>query len=233
MPAEVLRTLAMTSRKLERFAPEIEQEFARKAKIELRKSVLRIRSATPRATREAASDAVRKRVHELLGALPREAIVASFWSILHKGEIDTSGIDADARALGLRVAYPFLEDDDAPGRPPTMTFRLVASTDALGERGHGFAEPPPEAPLADDAAVALVLVPGLAFDPYGRRLGYGAGYYDRTLARLTRAERVAIGFDFQLLVDLPHEPWDLPMHRIVTDKRALRVEDAAREEGTR
>lgn len=215
----------MTEGRSRRFAPEIEQELGRRAKAELRKSVQRVRNATPSSARAAASEALRGRLRDELTLFRSAKTIASFRPIVRKGEVDTAGIHADARALGAQVAYPFFEPRSDDAEPPTMTFRVVedASDDSFVDRGHGFPEPRADAPLAADDSIDLVLVPALALDPQGSRLGYGAGYYDRTLARMPRAVRVGLIFDFQLLVDLPRAPHDLPMHWVVTDKRVIEV----------
>ncbi len=66
----------------------------------------------------------------------------------------------------------------------------------------------------------LVVTPGCAFDPYGARMGYGGGYYDRFLY-LTTASRVAIAFDIQIIDQVPYCAHDLLVHKVVTEKRVL------------
>jgi 5-formyltetrahydrofolate cyclo-ligase len=76
----------------------------------------------------------------------------------------------------------------------------------------------------------LVVVPGVAFDATGRRLGRGRGYYDRALAELRRAgavTAVGVAYELQLVPELPHEPWDEPVDVIVTERRVLRCRTAA------
>ncbi len=68
----------------------------------------------------------------------------------------------------------------------------------------------------------LILVPGVAFDREGQRLGQGGGYYDTTLPR-TSAHRVGVAHDWQVLETLPHEAHDAPLHQIVTPSGILRV----------
>ncbi len=66
------------------------------------------------------------------------------------------------------------------------------------------------------------MVPGVAFDPEGRRLGYGGGYYDRLLPLLSpRAARVAGAFDLQLVDRVPAGPNDIAIDAVVTESRAL------------
>ena len=103
-----------------------------------------------------------------------------------------------------------------------MTFRQVVDMESMHERGQGFLDPGPDAPEAE--ALDVIVVPGLAFDPRGYRIGYGAGYYDRTLPRFRPpALAVGVAFDFQLAPDLPSTDNDVPVDLIVTDERVLPV----------
>jgi 5-formyltetrahydrofolate cyclo-ligase len=78
------------------------------------------------------------------------------------------------------------------------------------------------APDASEALVAnetLFVVPGVAFDKRGVRLGRGGGWYDRALARYPGGTRVGLAYDFQIVPRLPRALWDVPMHVTVTDAR--------------
>ena len=66
-------------------------------------------------------------------------------------------------------------------------------------------------------------MPALAFDVRGHRIGYGHGYYDRLLPRLPRALNVAVGYDFQLVSELPDTEGDIAVDWLVTDARTLEV----------
>ncbi|HWB19598.1 MAG TPA: 5-formyltetrahydrofolate cyclo-ligase [Phycisphaerales bacterium] len=88
---------------------------------------------------------------------------------------------------------------------------------------HGLRQPTVGTPIPVDM-IDLVIVPGLAFDLNGTRLGRGAGYYDRFLARLRpSALRVGIAFDQQITDPLPVAPHDQRMNLIITDKRIITV----------
>jgi 5-formyltetrahydrofolate cyclo-ligase len=69
----------------------------------------------------------------------------------------------------------------------------------------------------------LVVVPALAIDGAGHRLGYGRGYYDQTLVRTVNAVTVGVAFDFQLIAEVPIEAHDVPVAWVVTDQRTLRA----------
>ena len=72
-----------------------------------------------------------------------------------------------------------------------------------------------------------MVVPCLAIDPRGQRVGYGKGFYDRLLPTLPNAFRVAIAFDFQLVAEVPDAEGDVPVQAVVSDKRILRVDSAS------
>ena len=69
--------------------------------------------------------------------------------------------------------------------------------------------------------IGLVLVPGIAFDKEGHRLGYGLGFYDKFLAKVPKAIKVGLAFDFQVVDRLPREEHDVPVDFIVTEKRVI------------
>ena len=69
--------------------------------------------------------------------------------------------------------------------------------------------------------IDLVLVPGLAFDREGHRIGYGFGYYDKFLRKVPRAAKIGLCFDFQVVDRIPREEHDVPVDMIVTEERVL------------
>jgi len=69
--------------------------------------------------------------------------------------------------------------------------------------------------------INLVLVPGIAFDKNGHRVGYGFGFYDKFLARVPKAVKIGLCFDFQVVDEIPHEQHDVPVDLIVTEKRVI------------
>ena len=109
------------------------------------------------------------------------------------------------RALreGKRVAVPKVFGDE---------MRFIYMTDLTAvECGYaGIPEPVADGPEADDPE-ALVLMPGLAFDPQGHRIGYGGGFYDRFLAKEPGHPTVALCYDFQMLPVLETEEFDIPV----------------------
>jgi 5-formyltetrahydrofolate cyclo-ligase len=138
-----------------------------------------------------------------------------------RGEIDPG---AAARALagrGVRLVYPrvlegehrleFHEVAFAPGGLDPIDVRAGA---------FGILEPLPSAPIVPLEHIDLFLVPGLGFDDTGSRLGWGRGYYDRTLARVPSAIRIGYCYACQIVPHVPHHHDDLPMHYLVTEAGA-------------
>lgn len=193
-----------------------DQTIARKVKAELRKRMRAVRQTTP----ASACNERSARIVARLLALPELATpvrVALFFPIEARHEVDLRALDAALRERGVSVYYPSIDPETR-----VMTFRLVASFEQLEERGLGFREPTAEAEEA--TSLDVVVVPCLAADPTGYRLGYGAGFYDRTLPRFCPpAFAVAVAYDFQLLAEIPKNEHDVAVAALVTDTRELRV----------
>lgn len=108
-----------------------------------------------------------------------------------------------------------------------MALFAIDSLAALQPSRWGLREPLPQNPV-HPSEIDLVLVPGVAFGRDGARCGRGGGFYDRFLAALAPTVcKIGIGFDFQLVEDVPMEPHDHPMDLIVTDAGVVRCERGA------
>ncbi|MFZ5792810.1 MAG: 5-formyltetrahydrofolate cyclo-ligase [Pseudomonadota bacterium] len=144
------------------------------------------------------------------------AVVSGYWPL--DGEFDPRPMMERLAAAGHPVGLPVIQGKGLP-----LIFRSWKPGEALVPGPFRVPTPPPEAPLVEPA---LLLVPMLAFDRHGYRLGYGGGFYDRTLEWLRALhETLAVGvaFDGQEVTAVPHEACDQPLDWIVTDRRALRV----------
>lgn len=127
-------------------------------------------------------------------------------------EVATGLIAQAAWLSGKRVAYPEVVGE-------TLEFGIVDTPMGL-RSGHWGVLEPIGCERISTAEIDLLLVPGLAFDLRGHRLGYGKGFYDRLLASLERP-RLAFGFSFecQVLNDLPVFPTDQPINALITDEQ--------------
>lgn len=202
-------------------APQEIQSLGLTMKAEVRKSMTRTRSMTPADLRAAASQAIAARVLALPEWMEAKT-VALFKPIVRKGEVDTGALHEAALAAGKRVAYPVIDGDSPLIEDCSMSFRFVDDLGSFTDQGRGFPEPPRDGAVVSE--LDLILVPALAFDPTGYRLGYGAGLYDRSLPRFPSSKTVGVAFDFQLLMELPRQPHDVPVQVIVTDRRVVRSE---------
>ena len=111
-----------------------------------------------------------------------------------------------AQADGKRVAVPKVYGDE-------MRFLWLDDLQQVAPGAYGIPEPIADGPVAMDET-ALVLMPGLAFDPEGRRLGYGGGFYDRYLAAHPHPT-IALCYDFQLLPHLDAAAHDIPVDAVL------------------
>jgi 5-formyltetrahydrofolate cyclo-ligase len=132
-------------------------------------------------------------------------------------EPDLGALEMELSAAGARLFFPRIVD--------RLAGRMELAESPAGERNgweaglFGVAQPSASASVVDPGELAVVFVPGVAFGRRGERIGMGAGYYDRYLARATGALRVALAFDFQLHDRIEQGAWDQPLHWILTEKR--------------
>ena len=195
-----------------------EQVLRQIAKKAIRTQMLQLRTALSVAARAERSYRIEARLKEL-HVVRQGSSFALFWPIEAKGEVDLRALDAYLRLLGKEIVYPTLEV-----RTGTPALARVNHPTELALRGHGFLEPPKEAPLVQ--SVDVVFVPGFAFDPSGHRIGYGSGFYDRLLASLpSSTERIGVAFDFQWIPEVGVSAGDVPVDRVVTDLRMLVCEE--------
>lgn len=126
-------------------------------------------------------------------------------------EVDTTRIDGFARGRGLVVAYPRVN-----GRARVLAFHAVRP-EALAPSRFELREPSADAPAVAIEDIAAFVVPGLAFDRTGGRLGWGRGHYDATFAAAPRALRIGLAYERQVLERVAREAHDVALHIIITE----------------
>jgi len=146
----------------------------------------------------------------LIEALFPGVVVASYVPV--GGEADPALFDAAVIAAGGQLAWPVVVDRESP-----ITFH-IGSPDTMTDGPYGLRQP-----IAADGGVVpdIILTPLVGFDSRGNRLGQGAGHYDRAFARWPDALRIGIAWSVQQVDALPHDPWDVPLHMIVTENEVF------------
>lgn len=159
--------------------------------------------------------ALRDRLQILLD-ITGGAVVSGFWPLAE--ELDLRPLLGVLHAKGCKVVLPAMTGKDRP-----LIFRDWKPGDELVPAGFGTLEP-----AASCAARApdVLLVPLLAFDRAGYRLGYGGGFYDRSLAELRAAKKVlavGVAFSVQEVGAVPHDGNDQPLDWIVTEREVFEI----------
>ena len=130
-------------------------------------------------------------------------------------EVDLSDVHDWLRGKEIRTVFPRCEDA-----------HIMNAWEPFGwiRNDWGILEPDPDCsePVAPEE-LDLVLVPCVAFDATGTRLGHGAGYYDRYLPKCERACHIMVAFEAQRMEHLPRDPYDFPVDMIVTEKTLYRI----------
>jgi 5-formyltetrahydrofolate cyclo-ligase len=184
-----------------------EELAARKAAV--RDAARAARRAIAPDARELASQAVEDRVLELLGELAPNATVLGYRAI--GDELDPSNTVAALRACGVRVAMPRV---NALGE---LDLCEASESCEYVQGPFGILEPAPGTPLLEPADLDAAIIPGLAFDRAGHRVGYGKGFYDRLLPSLKPGcVTVGVAFEEQLMDTLPHDSHDAIVDFVVT-----------------
>jgi 5-formyltetrahydrofolate cyclo-ligase len=191
----------------------VTQESATAAiKAELRRAALARRDALPVAERQQAAETIAARAFPV--AITTGAIVAGFMPM--KSEINPLPLMRKLAAAGARLALPVVA-----GRGKPLIMRAWGFGEPLASGVWGIREPQA---AALEVAPDIAIVPLLAFDRAGHRIGYGAGYYDLTIAAL-RARRalIAVGLAFaaQEIAAVPASPHDAPLDLVLTEREVI------------
>jgi 5-formyltetrahydrofolate cyclo-ligase len=173
----------------------------------LRDRLIAERLALPPAVRAGAETAIARALIAHFG-LANPGVVACYWP--HRGEPSVHGVMLRVIDLGGQVGLP------APVRPrEPMAFRSWGPRSEMVPGLGGIPRPAFGRPLRPD----LVIIPMVGFDARGYRLGYGGGYYDRTLATLSpRPRTIGVAFEQARLRNLDPQPHDVPVDAIVTEE---------------
>lgn len=145
----------------------------------------------------------------LRALIERATCVAGYRAM--PGEADPAALLVFAADAGKTITLPYVERRSVP-----MRFLAWRPGDRLVTGAMGLEQP--DRAAAAEVAPDLFLAPMLGFDRRLHRLGQGAGYYDRAFARYPDAMRVGIAWSVQEVGRIPDDPWDVPLHAVLTEK---------------
>ena len=179
-------------------------------KTPLRKKIAEARDSLSREIRASKSHEIEQRLWSLpeFQAARMVMFFASF-----RSEVDTLPMIRHALDSGKRVILP-----KVAGRE-LLLFEIKDFDNDMVSGAWGIPEPRETTPIAL-GEVGLVIVPGLGFDQQGNRLGYGAGFYDKLLQDYSGAT-AAVAFELQIVPEIPADPHDIPVQKIVTERRVI------------
>jgi 5-formyltetrahydrofolate cyclo-ligase len=190
----------------------------REAKRRLRDRVLAARDALAPDVRAAESRSIAQRIAELQSFRDARTVLLT---LPFRSEWDTRPLLDDALARGAAVVLPRVNESD-------RMIELHRVSDPVADLATGYrgiTEPRSSLPRVNPGEIDWILVPGVAFDVAGQRLGYGGGYYDRLLPLLPRrTPRIAGAFEIQFVDAIPAAPHDLKVDAVATGSRLVVVE---------
>jgi 5-formyltetrahydrofolate cyclo-ligase len=188
----------------------------RERKRHIRRSILAARRRLSAAECLARSRRIWERV-AALACYQRARVVLAYMAFDH--EVLTDGLIRQATASGKQIVLPRVQTD----RRDLALYGIEELQRDVAPGYRGILEPRPHSTqVVAPEALDLALVPGVAFDLRGGRLGFGVGFYDRLLSRLPRdTPTVGLAFDFQIIPRLPSQPHDIMLEAIVAESRVI------------
>ncbi len=179
-------------------------------KNQLKKSIIEKRNSL---TKE---DIIEKsnKIHDRLFNLQqyRNAKTIMFF-VSFNSEVNTHKMIKDALKNKIIVVPKVVQHEIEPS--------IILDFDSLIQSGRFGILEPIELMKISYKNIDLVLVPGIAFDKNGHRIGYGFGFYDKFLAKVPKAVKIGLCFDFQVVDEIPREEHDVPVDLIVTEERVI------------
>lgn len=178
----------------------------------IRREILKLRAAHPESERLSKSAEIEKRLFSIDEFAKAKTVL--FYAS-KSDEVLTRGIIVRTLSAGKRAALPVVREQD-------LVLAEIRSFEGLVGGKFGILEPKVVVPV-EPGEMEAVIVPGVAFDERGNRIGFGKGYYDRLLKRLGKnVPKIGLAYEFQVVPKVPAGEWDVPIHLIVTEKRTIR-----------
>lgn len=184
-------------------------------KKELRSKFRKLRASVSETDKQLLDDSLCKNIISSLEFKKAKTVLCYF---PYGSEPDILPIAEKAIAEGKQVAFPIITDTENK----KMSFHTIPSLSNTVSGAYGIKEPPKDAPLALLNAETLCILPALAYDSQGNRLGYGGGYYDRFLSSFSGISVLAI-YSFLYTDSLPTDMFDKKADKIITEKGVLDI----------
>ena len=192
-------------------------EIQSSQKSKLRYDYLKIRDKIEPALRHAYSNIILSRIKKLKEYENSQTVM---FYLSYGSEVVTDVMINEFLADGKDVAVPVIQN---PG-DGIMTAVKINKLEDCYEKVYGIRQPEfDEDEVVSKEEIDLIFVPGIVFDINGYRVGYGKGYYDRWLEGTDILKRVGLAFEVQLIDKIPNGQYDLPVGRILTEKRVIEV----------
>ena len=186
-------------------------------KSKLRYDYLKIRDRIEPALRYAYSNVILSRIKKLKEY--QDSQIVMFY-LSYGSEVFTDTMINEFLSDGKEVAVPVIQN---PG-DGIMTAVKINKLEDCYEKVYGIRQPEfNESDVVSKEDVDLIFVPGIVFDLNGYRIGYGKGYYDRWLDGTDVSKRVGLAFEVQLIDKIPNGQYDLPVSKILTEKRVIEI----------
>jgi 5-formyltetrahydrofolate cyclo-ligase len=185
-------------------------------KAELRKNILEKRAAL---TAEEVTSLSNKIQERFLSSIPWKGNEKIGLYSPVRNEVDTTLVFMKALEKGLSVYFPRVEQG--------LNFYEVSDPAQLERGAWGIKEPKHGClQLSNLAELNILIIPGLIFDRRGYRLGYGKAFYDTILDSALHIPTIGLAYDFQIVDELPVEPWDRTVQKILTEKGWLPLKNS-------
>ena len=153
----------------------------------------------------------------------REGFDAVMLYLNMRSEVETLGLLEALLDSGKQVCAPVVETEQlelTPRRIQNLETELV-------RHSYGMLEPNAACPIFPTEHLQLIVVPGIAFDRKGYRLGYGKGFYDRFLVKCPHAVAIGLAYRLQLVADTFPQAWDIPVQHIFTENGRVDIRHVA------
>jgi 5-formyltetrahydrofolate cyclo-ligase len=181
----------------------------------IREEAMKKRDAIPLPVKKAKSLAIKDRLFSI-EEFSRASSVLFYASF--RSEVDTSILIQEAISMGKKAVLPKVDSN--------LTSLTKHSVNGMHETSSGYMGIPEPVtdPCCNIEEIDLIIVPGIAFDETGGRIGYGGGYYDRLLPRVKGLRPiVALAYEEQIYDNLPRAEHDIEMDIVLTDRKTIRV----------